>query len=462
MKKILTIAGSDCSGGAGIQADLKTISSHKMYGMSVITALTAQNTLGVTNINNVDVKMVLDQIDAIFTDMEPDAVKIGMVSNKDIIFAIYERLKFYNCKKIIYDPVMVSTSGAKLLEDDTIDIIIKKLLEISTIITPNLFEAEVLSDIKINSNEDIFVAIDKIKKIYGGSILIKGGHSQNNCDDVLYENGNIHIIKGYRIDNKNTHGTGCTLSSAIACNMADGKSILESVTDAKLYITSAIDKMLDLGRGRGPLNHFVNIANNSLYKSLVLDNQLTWDSYVNHKIKNKLLYKEINFEKFKEYIKQDYLYIISYKKYAQMLFDESGKQIFKEMANSCDEEHLLHKKYVEIVNDVEPSKETKEYIDYFEKIFTVGTFEEKVVALAPCFVGYSEFGKNICCHNVLNDNPYFEWIQAYNTDSYVALTLEYIKIIDSFGIDDRFFTFSKIFKEVANLEICFFNQMLSL
>lgn len=460
MKKILTIAGSDCSGGAGIQADLKTIASHRMYGMSVITALTAQNTVGVTNISNTDLQMVIGQIDAIFTDIVPDAVKIGMVSNKDIIIAVCDRLKFYNCNNIIYDPVMVSTSGSKLLEDDTINTIIKNLLPLSTLITPNLYEAEVLSNMKINSEKDMFIAIDKIKKIYGGSILIKGGHSQNNCDDLLYDNGHIHILKGQRINNENTHGTGCTLSSAIACNVADGQSILESVTNAKVFITNVIDKMLNLGNGRGPLNHFVNVTNNSLYKSLIMDNQLTWESYVNHKIKNGLIYNQIDMDKFKDYIRQDYLYILSYKKYVMQLFYESSKQIFMEMAKSCDEEHLLHKKYVENMDCIKPSKETQNYINYFEEIFNNGTFEDKVVALAPCFIGYAEFGRNICSHNISRDNPYYEWINAYNSDSYVDLTVEYIKMIDDFGINNSFFRYSKIFKEVANLEICFFNQMI--
>lgn len=463
MKKVLTIAGSDCSGGAGIQADLKTISSHNMYGMSVITALTAQNTLGVTNISNASVEMVIAQIDAIFTDIMPDAVKIGMVSNKDIIIAISKRLKFYNCKNIVYDPVMVSTSGSKLLEDDTIDTIIKNLLPLATLITPNLYEAEVLAKMKINSEEDILMAIEKIREIYSGSILIKGGHSDGNCNDILYHNCEISILKGGRIDNENTHGTGCTLSSAIACNIAYGKSIFDSVSNAKDFVTSAIDKMLNIGSGRGPLNHFVDVTHNSLYKSLILDNKLTWDKYVNHKIKYRLLNEEINYNKFKEYIKQDYLYIIGYKKYSQILFEESGISIFHKMYNSCDDEHLLHKKYINQTENIKPSKETQNYLDYFENIFATGSFEEKVVALAPCFLGYAEFGKNICSHKIFDNNKYFEWITSYNSDSYVDLTLEYIKIIDSFYNDDdfdNFLKYSKIFKDVSQLEILFFNQML--
>lgn len=460
MKKILTIAGSDCSGGAGIQADLKTISSHNMYGMSVITALTAQNTLGVNSIENVDVQMVIDQIDAVFTDIKPDAVKIGMVSNKDIIMAICERLKFYNCKNIVYDPVMVSTSGDKLIEDDTVDVIIKNLLPLATIITPNIYEATVLANMKVDTDEDIEKAIIKIKEIYKGSILIKGGHLKDNCNDILFDNEIIHKIKGKRIDNKNTHGTGCTLSSAIACNIADNQSMFESVYNAKVFITSAIDKMLDLGKGRGPLNHFVNVTNNKLYRNLIKDNELTWERYTNHVIKDALIYNEIKLDKFKEYIKQDYLYIISFKKYAQILFDEFGIQIFMDIVNSCDEEHLLHKKYVEVIKDIKPSKETKDYIDYIDEIFSNGSFEDKVIALAPCFIGYAEFGKNICTHNISDDNPYIEWIQAYNSDSYTDKTNEYIELINSFELTDNFYRFSKIFKDVTNLEVCFFNQML--
>ncbi len=267
--KVLTLAGSDCSGGAGIQADIKTISSHKMYAMAVITALTAQNTQGVVNISHVDKQMIIDQLDAVFTDIKPDAIKIGMVASKDCIMAICNRLKYYKCTNVVFDPVMDSTSGAKLLEDETIDTIIQDLLPLTTLITPNLYEAEILSNVKINCEDDMLLAIKKLGEIYDVNILIKAGHFNDNCNDMFYDGKEVHKIAGRRINNPNTHGTGCTLSSAIACNIASGQTMLESVTNAKTYITKAIDKMLNIGSGRGPLNHFVMPVNNSLFEMLI-------------------------------------------------------------------------------------------------------------------------------------------------------------------------------------------------
>lgn len=460
LKKVLTIAGSDCSGGAGIQADIKTISSYGQYAMSVITSITAQNTQGVTNIENVDVKMVKDQLDAIFTDIRPDAIKIGMVSNKEIILAICEKLKQYNCENIVYDPVMVSTSGAKLLEDDTVDVIIENLLPLATIITPNIYEAEVLAKIKIDNENHVKDAINKIAKYYKGSILIKGGHLKDSCNDLLFDGGEIHFIKGDKIDNKNTHGTGCTLSSAIACNLAKNESIINSVKNSKNFITKAIDKMLDLGKGRGPLNHFVSTTSNSLYEKLVEDNKLTWEDYINHKIKDGLVYEKIDIEKFKMYIKQDYMYILEYKKYSELLFEESGIELFKIMAESCEGEKELHSQYVDNFDNIKLAKETLDYTNYFHDIFEKGTFEEKVIALAPCFIGYALFCKNISKHNVSENNKYYKWIEAYNADGYIDKVFEYINLIDSLDIGDNFTRLSVIFKEVSDLEVRFFNQLI--
>ncbi len=460
MKKILTIAGSDCSGGAGIQADIKTISSHKMYAMSVITALTAQNTLGVVNIGHVDRTIIIDQLDAVFTDIFPDAIKIGMVSSRDTIMAICDRLKFYNCSNVVFDPVMVSTSGAKLLEDDTIDTIIENLLPLTTLITPNLYEAEILSNVKINSEEDMLLAIAKISEFYKGNILIKSGHLSESCNDMFYDGSEVYKIEGKRINNPNTHGTGCTLSSAIACNIASGQTILESVTNAKKYISKAIDKMLDIGSGRGPLNHFVMPVNNSLFDMLIMDNSIAWESYVNHEIKNKLIYEEIDMEKFKYYIKQDYIYITSFIKYVEKLYEETKNQTLLDILNSCGEEHILHQKYVSDFEDTLISKETSAYIDYFEQIFFTGSTSDKIVALAPCLVGYAEFCVNISKHNISRTNKYYDWVQSYNSSSYVEKVREYIKLVDSIGINEDFYKLSSIFKDVVNLEVKFFNQML--
>lgn len=252
MYKVLTIAGSDSSGGAGIQADIKTIEAHKMYAMSAITALTAQNTTGVYGIAETTPEFLSQQLDCIFTDIRPDAVKIGMVSNVDIICAIAEKLTEYKAEHIVVDPVMVATSGGKLMRDGTAQALCDKLFPLAEVITPNIPEAEVLSGMTIRSVTDMETAA---KKIGINGMLIKGGHLTDSADDLLwYENDSVWIC-GSRVDNPNTHGTGCTLSSAIACNLAAGKSVPKAVTCAKEYITGALKYGLDLGRGSGPLNH---------------------------------------------------------------------------------------------------------------------------------------------------------------------------------------------------------------
>ena len=255
IKKVLTIAGSDCSGGAGIQADIKTITVHNMYAMSVITALTAQNTTGVYGIEEASKEIVANQIDCVFKDIEPEAVKIGMVANKEIIEAIAERLSFYNAKNIVLDPVMVSTSGSKLISDEAINTLIEKLMPISKVITPNTKEAEVLCGFKVENIEDMIKAAKKIASNLKIAVLVKGGHLSDDAIDILYENDEITYFKSERIDNPNTHGTGCTLSSAIACNLAKGEDLENSIKKAKEYLTGAIKFNLDIGEGRGPLCH---------------------------------------------------------------------------------------------------------------------------------------------------------------------------------------------------------------
>jgi len=262
MKKILTIAGSDCSGGAGIQADLKTITVHKMYGMSVITALTAQNTTGVYGVQEVTPEFVALQMDCIFNDIPPDAVKIGMVSNSDIIKTIADKLLEYKAKNIVLDPVMVATSGSKLLSDHAVKALVQRLLPIADIITPNIPEAESLWGYPVESQNDMLGAAIYLSKMTGKGVLIKGGHLTNCADDLFFMNGKEHWFTAHKIDNPNTHGTGCTLSSAIACNLASGCTMEESIKNAKAYITGALMDGLNLGKGSGPLNHCYNIIIN--------------------------------------------------------------------------------------------------------------------------------------------------------------------------------------------------------
>lgn len=255
MKTALTIAGSDSSGGAGIQADIKTMTMNGVYAMSAITALTAQNTLGVTGIFEVPPQFLAQQIDAVFQDIRPDAVKIGMVSSSGLIRTIAGRLRAHEAENLVVDPVMVATSGARLMEAEAISTLTRELLPMAALLTPNIPEAEVLSGQAIRSQADMQAAAEKISRAYGCAVLCKGGHSLSDANDLLYIDGHCQWFRGRRIDNPNTHGTGCTLSSAIAANLSKGFPLDQAVSRAKAYISGALEAMLDLGQGSGPMNH---------------------------------------------------------------------------------------------------------------------------------------------------------------------------------------------------------------
>ena len=259
---ILTIAGSDCSGGAGIQADLKTIEAHGLYGMSVITALTAQNTLGVTAVHNVPAAFIAEQLNTTFNDIVPAAIKIGMVSSPDIIKTIVTQLSdllsIQSHIPIVIDPVMVSTSGSKLITDQALDVLKNELLPLATLITPNIPEAEILSGHKILTKNDMVEAACAISKDYNGHILIKGGHLTSCSDDLHYHLSKATWLQQARINNPNTHGTGCTLSTAIACALSNGLSMNQAISQAKEYITGALKVNFNIGKGSGPLYHSYN------------------------------------------------------------------------------------------------------------------------------------------------------------------------------------------------------------
>lgn len=260
MRTALSIAGSDSSGGAGIQADIKTMIMNGIFAMTAITALTAQNTMGVVAIMESTPRFLAEQIDAVFKDIRPDAVKIGMVPSPFLAEVIAERLKHYKADNIVLDPVMVATSGSVLSEDKAVKALKKELIPLATLITPNIPEAEILSDMKISSGKDMEAAAKTIGSEFGCSVLCKGGHSVNDANDLLWKNGKFIWFKGHRINNGNTHGTGCTLSSAIAANLAKNYSLEDSIATAKNYITGALEAMLDLGKGAGPLDHGFNLS----------------------------------------------------------------------------------------------------------------------------------------------------------------------------------------------------------
>lgn len=259
MKTVLTIAGSDSSGGAGIQADIKTMTANGVYAMSAVTALTAQNTIGVTAISEVSPQFMKQQLDAVFTDIFPDAVKIGMVSSAQLIEVISDVLSHYKANNIVVDPVMVSTSGSALMEESAVETLKRKLIPLASLLTPNIPEAQALTGLVVENEADMRKAAKTIGDTYGCAVLLKGGHSISDANDILYSQWEYHYFKGKRIDNPNTHGTGCTLSSAIASNLAKGYSMVQSIKRAKEYISGALEAMLDLGKGSGPVNHGFDI-----------------------------------------------------------------------------------------------------------------------------------------------------------------------------------------------------------
>ena len=260
MKTALSIAGSDSGGGAGIQADIKTMTLNGVYAMSAVTALTAQNTTGVRAILESTPEFLAAQLDAVFEDIFPDAVKIGMVSSSELIRVIAERLRFYKAKNIVVDPVMVATSGASLMKDDAVETLCSELIPLAAVITPNIPEAQILSGCRIDTAEDMEKAALKIYSDHGCAVLLKGGHSINDANDLLCADGGIEWFTGKRIDNSNTHGTGCTLSSAVAANLAKGHGLAESVRLAKDYLSGALSAMLDLGKGSGPMDHAFDLV----------------------------------------------------------------------------------------------------------------------------------------------------------------------------------------------------------
>lgn len=261
MKKVLSIAGSDCSGGAGIQADLKTFAANGTYGMCVLAALTAQNTLGVTGIFEVSPSFVREQMDAVFSDVFPDAVKIGMVASGAIMESIAEGLKHWKAKHIVLDPVMVATSGSSLMNPEHVGDLKRLLIPLADVVTPNLGEAEVLCGFVIQNDEDLMRAAEAIADLGAKAVYIKGGHLADRADDYLYlaETQEGHWFRAERLETKNNHGTGCTLSSAFAVGLAKGLSLPEAAALAKAYVHGALADGFDIGAGNGPLNHLYQL-----------------------------------------------------------------------------------------------------------------------------------------------------------------------------------------------------------
>lgn len=264
LKKVLTIAGSDCSGGAGIQADLKTFSAHGLYGMSVIVSVVAENTSRVIDIQDISTDMIQKQIDAVFEDIEVDAIKIGMLSGRDCMQAVCEGLEKYRPKNIVIDPVMLAKGGHALMQENALEFFKTRLIPFADMLTPNIPEAEAITSMKIATVEDMKEAAELIYSMGAKSVLVKGGHLMGDAEDILYDGNNFFSFTTKRINTKNTHGTGCTFSSAIASNLALGMDCYKAVEKAKKYVTMAIEHSLDIGKGHGPTNHFYKLYLNGL------------------------------------------------------------------------------------------------------------------------------------------------------------------------------------------------------
>ncbi|KAI9321645.1 Phosphomethylpyrimidine kinase-domain-containing protein [Dichotomocladium elegans] len=423
---VLTIAGSDSGGGAGIQADLKTLTSLNVYGTSVLTSLTSQNTLGVDGIHNVPTEFVQKQLQAVLNDIGTDAIKTGMLSSSAIIETVAETLKKYNHDKLVVDPVMVSTSGSRLMAEDAVATFITTLLPITTILTPNIPEAEVLLDMAPGTIKDLKTAHDAAKRIAELGpryVLLKGGHLPVKLEgrdeqcvvDILYHSATdtaTEIVNPY-LNTKDTHGTGCTLSAAIAAGLAKGQDALTAVTNATSYIHDAIESSFaSLGQGPGPLNHMYNIHNRPYTgKSYVkaLKDALPaglWNQFINHPFVRGMADGTLPKESFIHYIKQDYLYLQHYARtaalaaYKSPTIDMAARNA--KIVLHIHHELQMHVKYCEkwgiSKEEILSTPESVYNVAYTRYVLDKGATGDQLdlqVAMAPCLLGYGEIGINL-------------------------------------------------------------------
>ena len=439
MRTALTIAGSDSSGGAGIQADIKTMTMNGVYAMSAVTALTAQNTTGVFGVQEATPEFLKAQIDAVFGDIFPDAVKIGMVSSSELIRVIAESLRKWQAKNIVVDPVMVSTSGAKLIDDNAVKTLADELLPLAIITTPNIPEAEILSGMKILDEAGMTQAAEKISRKFGCSVLLKGGHMVNDANDYLFDENLGRWFTGRRIDTKNTHGTGCTLSSAIAANLAKGYSLYEAVSLAKEYISGALGAMLNLGKGCGPMLHSFSLTgkfaqNKSLIARLMDSVADVWPEYNNHPFVKGIETGKLDPEKFRHYIIQDYLYLNEYTKVFALGVSKAKSLKTMQLCASIIEaianvEMDIHKGYMGRFNvsqeELDSAKRELENISYTSYMLRVAYDEgeaEILAAILSCALSYEDIAKAIVRNNpeAVNHELYGDWVKCYSGEEYCS------------------------------------------
>ncbi len=439
MRTALTIAGSDSSGGAGIQADIKTMTMNGVYAMSAITALTAQNTTGVFGVQEATPEFLRSQIDAVFGDIFPDAVKIGMVSSSELIHVIADSLRKWQARNIVVDPVMVSTSGAKLIDDDAVHTLASELLPLAVLATPNIPEAEILSGMKILDESGMTQAAEKISTKFGCSVLLKGGHMINDANDYLFDGNTGTWFTGKRIDTRNTHGTGCTLSSAIAANLAKGYALPEAVSLAKEYISGALAAMLDLGKGCGPMKHSFNLTgkfarDRGIISRLMGSVSDIWPEYNNHPFVKGIETGTLDPEKFRHYIIQDYLYLNEYTKVFALGVSKAKSLKTMRLCASIIEaianvEMDIHRGYMGRLNvsqdELDSAKTELENTSYTSYMLRVAYDEgeaEILAAILSCALSYEDIAKAIVKNNpeAVNHELYGDWVKCYSGEEYCS------------------------------------------
>ncbi len=483
VRTALTIAGSDSSGGAGIQADIKTMTMNGVFAMSAITALTAQNTTGVSGILESSPEFLEKQLDAIFADIFPDAVKIGMVSSIDLIVTIAASLRKHAAKNIVVDPVMVSTSGARLIAEDAVDTLCAELLPLASVVTPNIPESEILSGVKIHNQDDMLKAAAKINSEFACAVLLKGGHDVNDANDLLYcgEN-NFRWFYGRRIDNPNTHGTGCTLSSAIAANLAKGFSLEDSVLRAKEYISGALSAMLDLGAGRGPMYHAYNLSG-KFSENRTLEDRLAdsvadiWQKYYEHEFVKGIETGKLEPKKFRHYMIQDYLYLNEYAKVFSLGITkakDSESDVVKLCARTIqaisEVELDVHRGYMakfgvtqEEIDRTPRTLENLSYTSYMIRIAYDEGVAEIMAAILSCALSYEAIAKNILRNNpdAVNHELYGNWLKCYSGEVYCSTNVTLLNMLEELTrdyTDEQMQHIFEIYRVCSLYELEFWNM----
>lgn len=439
MRTALTIAGSDSSGGAGIQADIKTMTMNGVYAMSAVTTLTAQNTTGVFAVQEASPEFLRSQIDAVFGDIFPDAVKIGMVSSSELIRVIADSLKKWQARNIVVDPVMVSTSGAKLIDDNAVQTLADELLPLAILATPNIPEAEILSGMKILDEAGMTQAAKNISLRFGCAVLLKGGHMINDANDYLFDGNTGTWFTGKRIDTRNTHGTGCTLSSAIAANLAKEYDLADSVSLAKEYISGALAAMLNLGKGCGPMKHNFSLTgkfsqSRGIVSRLMDSVSDIWPEYNNHPFVKAIETGTLDPEKFRHYIVQDYLYLNEYTKVFALGVSKAKSLKTMRLCASIIEaianvEMDIHRGYMGRLNvsqeELDSAKTELENTSYTSYMLRVAYDEgeaEILAAILSCALSYEDIAKAIVRNNPEAENHelYGDWVRCYSGEEYCS------------------------------------------